>query len=311
MTCARWLVFVVVLLSQATDARSQDVVLKGHTEEVKCVSYSPDGKTIATGGDDATVRLWDAATGKELRRFDGHSRYVRQVGFALNGKLLLSAGGDIGKPGEVFVWEAASGKKLHAPRLHDDMVFRLVVAPDGKTVATVSLFGKRVLLWDAETGKILRAVQPREEPGVLRFLNDGKQLAVAQEGKFDFFNVESGKKIATMPWLDGYPASIAEHRDGAFAVGGKKGGLIFRKDGKLKLPILLEDQKAWVHHLEFLRNGTLVALERGKLHFFGKEPDGAKKAGDGYITVLALHPEGRSMALAIENDCIIRPIAAK
>ena len=56
--------------------------LRGHLDEVKCIAYSSDGKWIASGGDDKTVRVWDADTGLELRCIKGHSEEVSAVGFS-------------------------------------------------------------------------------------------------------------------------------------------------------------------------------------------------------------------------------------
>ena len=66
--------------------------LEGHEGGVKSVAFSPDGKTLATGGADQSGRLWDAATGKELRKFEGHAAAVEAVAFSPDGKTLATAG---------------------------------------------------------------------------------------------------------------------------------------------------------------------------------------------------------------------------
>src|SRR5947209_12089825 len=72
-----------------------------HTGKVISVAYSPDGKMLASGGWDNLVRVWDAESGKELGRCQGHTDAVWPVLFSPDGKLLASAGRD----GTVRLWD--------------------------------------------------------------------------------------------------------------------------------------------------------------------------------------------------------------
>jgi WD40 repeat protein/tetratricopeptide (TPR) repeat protein len=88
------------------------VVLKGHTANVNSLAFSPDGKRIVTGSGDRTVRVWDARTGTTLAELKGHTGAVLSVSFSADGARILTAGGGTrDKPGEVFVWDARTGKE--------------------------------------------------------------------------------------------------------------------------------------------------------------------------------------------------------
>jgi RNA polymerase sigma factor (sigma-70 family) len=142
----------------------------GHQSGVYATAVSPDGKVIATGSHDWTVRLWDAGSGKEIRQLRGHTEWVADLCYSRDGKLLASAGND----GRVNVWEAATGKRLR--QLEGRCV---AFSPDGKLLATaVNQRPPDIQLWDLATGKEVRRLRGHRV-GIFRlaFSPDGKTLA--------------------------------------------------------------------------------------------------------------------------------------
>src|SRR5215831_4055368 len=105
---------------------------------VLSVSFSPDGKTIATGGVDQCVRIWDIAKRKNTKTFKGHGNSVRALVFSPNGKCLVSATNTrqpLKQPeGEIFCWDLAGGRILSRLAVKEGAVC-LAFSPDGKTLA--------------------------------------------------------------------------------------------------------------------------------------------------------------------------------
>jgi hypothetical protein len=122
------------------DAGNLQFELEGHSRAVTAVAFSPDGNTLATASADESIKLWDAATGKEIRELEGHSRPVNNVAFLADGKWLISVcGGRAVGGNELKLWDLSSGKDVATVPAHEGPIHQLALSGDGKYVATASL----------------------------------------------------------------------------------------------------------------------------------------------------------------------------
>src|SRR5262249_22565934 len=92
--------------------------LTGHSDAVNAVAFSPDGKRLASGSDDDTIRFWDSVTGKEVARLKGHADSVLGLAFSPDGTLLASAGADA----VAKIWTMPDGKDVATLKGHSDAI---------------------------------------------------------------------------------------------------------------------------------------------------------------------------------------------
>jgi WD40 repeat protein len=115
---------------QQTPARAV-ATIQGHQDAILSVAFSPDGSTLATGSYDKLVKLWDAATGKELRTLKEHSDAVYSVAFLPGGTQLVSGAGDR----TLKIWDVQRGSRLFTISDALDAVYAVAVHPSGSRLA--------------------------------------------------------------------------------------------------------------------------------------------------------------------------------
>ncbi|MCE9605663.1 MAG: serine/threonine protein kinase [Planctomycetia bacterium] len=137
------------------------------------VAISPDDKTIATGGSDKVVRLWNAQDLTPKLTLEGHAGPIYGLAFHPDGRRLVSVGWDKA----VHVWDAAAGMAVKSWEGHTMDIWSVAYSPDGSKLATGGADGA-VKLWDAETGKLLATYLGHgNSVHTVAFNNAGTQLA--------------------------------------------------------------------------------------------------------------------------------------
>jgi WD40 repeat protein/serine/threonine protein kinase len=158
-------------------ARQEITTLKGHSFYVTSIVYSPDGKLLASGSGDSTIRIWDVATGENIRVIQPTNPYQYiTLAFSPDGKT-LAAGGD--GDDNITLWDIQTGAMIGQPFTgHTDTIQTLAFSPDGKTLASGS-FDMTIILWNVASGKPTGAPLTGHDSAVttLAFSPDGRTLA--------------------------------------------------------------------------------------------------------------------------------------
>ena len=150
--------------------RLSHLTLKGHTDTINALTFTPNGEMLASGSDDGTIRLWDSSTGTQLLSLS--SEKTNSLAFSMDGKTLAS----ISNFSQIQLWNISTGRQLTSLKEQNDSVTVLAFSTDSNILASGSRDGV-IQLWDISTGNKLTDLKGHVDwVSALLFSPDGKAL---------------------------------------------------------------------------------------------------------------------------------------
>ncbi|KAI9784843.1 MAG: hypothetical protein M1839_001573, partial [Geoglossum umbratile] len=272
--------------------------LEGHSGGVNSVAFSPDGKLVASGSGDNTVRLWNTVTGVQLQTLEGHSDRVYSVALSPDGKLVASGSGYK----TVRLWDTVTGEQLQTLEGHSDGVNSVAFSPDGKLVASGS-WDNTVRLWDTVTGVQLQTLEGHSN-GVnsVAFSPDGKLVA---SGSWDktvrLWDTVTGEQLQTLEGHSDGVNSVAFSPDGKLVASGSGDKTVRLWDTSTGEQLqTLEGHSDVVSSVAFSPDGELVASGGDKTVRFWDTVTGVQlqtlEGHSGVVSSVAFSPDGELVA---------------
>ena len=261
-----------------------------HPQWVNSVTFTPDGKFLASAGWEGTIRLWESATGKELRRFEGDARGFFGIAFSPGGKMLASAGNG----GMIHVWDVPSRKCRFSVKGHEgSMVACVAISPDGKWLASGG-GGNRtrtLVLWDLATGKEVRHLGDNMRTvKSVAFSPDGTFLAAVSDVRSTHGNPSDREGPDVVRLWDVTTGKLRWEKETGGAT-----SVAFAPDGKT---VASAGSDAVIHIRDVATGNQVSKIQVPEDRYPVENPTGRKGYDWGGVLALAYSPNGKLLASA-------------
>jgi WD40 repeat protein len=278
---------------------AEKAVIGRHDAPALCMACSADGKQIASGAGDGTVRVWDAQTGMECSCLRGHAGGVQGVAFFSAGTRIVSGSDD----GTVRVWDAETGAELLCLRGHEAGVRSLACSPDGTRILS-GANDCTVRLWDSRTGAELACLRGHaRDVRCVAFSPDGRMAASASVDKtVRLWDLGQRAESRCLRGHEGAVAAIAFSPDGRWLASGSLDATVrLWEVGTGAARDCLHGHGKSVNALAFLPDGRRLAAGSGdgtvRLWTVEGSPGShVLGAHEGPVTCVAALPDGRHIA---------------
>lgn len=251
-------------------------LLKGHTNVIRGLTFSPDGRLLISGSFDKTARIWNVIDGKTLHVLKDHTGSIYAVAFSPDGKRAVTGSYD----SSLKLWDVVSGELLADMKGHDDEVRSVSFTPDGRYILSGS-HDKTIRLWDGGSGEFIKVLAKQGSTvNSLSVSPDGTKVVTGtgigygpgEKTKHNnVFSIPSGERLTSFTKHDNIVLATAISPDGeTVATGGGSNQEIYLWDihtGKVKRKMVGKGESVW--SVGFAKDGKSIAW--GNVQLTGRE----------------------------------------
>lgn len=288
---------------------------QGHTESIRAVAWSPDGKYLVSGSWDKTVQVWEAATGREVFTYRGHNDRVNTVTWSPNGKYIASGSDDC----TIRVRNALTREKVCKYTGHSDCVNALAWSPDSTRIASAS-DDESVQIWEASTGNQLVSYDEHEEDSdiepcyvlAVAWSPDGRYIASASdENVVRIWESATGNDLFSYERHDDRINAVAWSPDGRYIASGSGDRSIRVRDVATRKGICrYRGHSDWVRALAWSPDATSIASasDDGTVRIWEamtKRDIFVYRGHSDYVNAVAWSPDGKLIASG-SDDCTVQ-----
>ncbi len=277
------------------------------SKPINAVTFSPDGRRLASASDDRTIQVWDVASGQSVATLQGHSDEVWSVAFSPDGRRLASAS----KDRTIRVWDVVRGQSVATLKGHSDAVGSVAFSPDGRRLASASE-DRTIRVWDVASGLSMATLKGHSRAVVsVAFSPDGRRLASASwDRTIRVWDVSSGHSVATLQGHSDSVWSVAFSPDGRRLASASEDGTIRVWDVSSGQSVaILQGHSAAVRSVAFSPDGRRLASasKDGTTRVWDVSSGQSVATLQGHsagVLSIAFSPDGRRLASASEDGTI-------